>query len=276
MTPIANYVFVVLGSTVNFTDRSSNTPTDWLWDFGDMTNSTEQNPTKIYTSPGTYNINLTVTNTNGSNYISYSLIISQTGAFDILVVLAQELPSDFIQDTDYVNTRLSYWRLYLQPIVNPKIPDSYLNDQNYWPSLVNMLIVKLVLHDYLIKLAQEAMINLIAISGTSTTGGNGNIKIMEEGPAKAEWFDSSKTLQTLFGVNDNGVTFFMEVTSSICDLSKRLRILLPMCPKLSYSPTAMQKATGCKPPQVIQLERYVNNYLGDKSNYLSDSQISKG
>jgi len=41
---------VTLGSVVQFTDLSTNSPTEWLWDFGDGTTSRLQNPTKIYTA----------------------------------------------------------------------------------------------------------------------------------------------------------------------------------------------------------------------------------
>ncbi|MDD3702246.1 MAG: PKD domain-containing protein [Bacteroidales bacterium] len=34
----------------------------WLWDFGDGTNSTERNPVKTYSNPGTYTVSLTVGN----------------------------------------------------------------------------------------------------------------------------------------------------------------------------------------------------------------------
>jgi parallel beta-helix repeat protein len=53
--------------TVNFTDQSTGTPTSWLWDFGDGTNTTEQNPSHIYTSTGTYSVSLTVSNDDGSD-----------------------------------------------------------------------------------------------------------------------------------------------------------------------------------------------------------------
>jgi PKD repeat protein len=33
----------------------------WLWDFGDGNTSTDQNPTHVYTTQGTYNVSLTVT-----------------------------------------------------------------------------------------------------------------------------------------------------------------------------------------------------------------------
>ncbi|MBU1369586.1 MAG: PKD domain-containing protein [Bacteroidetes bacterium] len=63
---------------VNFTDQSTNDPTSWLWDFGDGTTSTQQNPTKTYNSEGTYNITLTVSNTYGSNTLTKDNYITVT------------------------------------------------------------------------------------------------------------------------------------------------------------------------------------------------------
>ncbi|MEZ4937305.1 MAG: M4 family metallopeptidase [Crocinitomicaceae bacterium] len=52
---------------VHFTDNSSDNPTSWLWDFGDGSTSTDQNPIHIYTSNGTYNVTLTVSNSFGND-----------------------------------------------------------------------------------------------------------------------------------------------------------------------------------------------------------------
>ncbi len=53
--------------TVLFTDTSCGAPGTWSWDFGDGTNSTEQNPGHVYTQPGaTYTVSLTVNSTLGS------------------------------------------------------------------------------------------------------------------------------------------------------------------------------------------------------------------
>ncbi|GAB2943264.1 hypothetical protein GCM10027048_04850 [Hymenobacter coalescens] len=63
---------------VQFTDQSQNGPTSWLWDFGDGTTSTQQNPRKCYTTAGTFTVALTATNTAGSNsstrtnYVTYN------------------------------------------------------------------------------------------------------------------------------------------------------------------------------------------------------------
>ena len=54
-----------------FTDQSTNTPTSWLWNFGDNTaTSTLQNPSHTYTVAGTYSVTLTATNNNGSNTLT--------------------------------------------------------------------------------------------------------------------------------------------------------------------------------------------------------------
>ncbi len=54
---------------VNFTDVSTNTPTQWSWDLGNGTLTTVQNPTTTYLNPGVYTIKLIATNASGSNTI---------------------------------------------------------------------------------------------------------------------------------------------------------------------------------------------------------------
>ncbi len=54
--------------TVQFTDASSSNTDSRLWDFGDGSpTSVETNPSHIYSSPGTYTVSLTCTNTIGSD-----------------------------------------------------------------------------------------------------------------------------------------------------------------------------------------------------------------
>jgi PKD repeat protein len=57
---------------VFFTDVSSNTPTSWNWSFGDGTYSESQNPEHWFNRSGLYRVNLTATNTAGSNKTSQS------------------------------------------------------------------------------------------------------------------------------------------------------------------------------------------------------------
>ena len=52
--------------TVQFTDLSENV-TEWNWDFGDGTYSTEKNPIHTYSTAGIYKVKLTVINENGTD-----------------------------------------------------------------------------------------------------------------------------------------------------------------------------------------------------------------
>jgi PKD repeat protein len=53
---------------VQFTDLSyQGDPTSWLWDFGDGSTSTAQNPSHIYTNPGRYSVALTAVNDGGQS-----------------------------------------------------------------------------------------------------------------------------------------------------------------------------------------------------------------
>ena len=60
---------------VNFYDQTSNSPSNWLWDFGDGNTSAQQNPTHTYTSSGNYTVELITSNSFGSDTITYNNLI---------------------------------------------------------------------------------------------------------------------------------------------------------------------------------------------------------
>jgi lysyl endopeptidase len=72
---IANQTNVLPGTTVNFTDQSSNTPTSWTWtispssgwSFAGGTSGSSQNPQVTFLEIGQYTISLTVSNPQGNS-----------------------------------------------------------------------------------------------------------------------------------------------------------------------------------------------------------------
>jgi Zn-dependent metalloprotease len=53
--------------TIQFTDKSTSSPTSWAWDFGDGQTSTIQNPSHTYTAAGSYTVKLKATNAFGND-----------------------------------------------------------------------------------------------------------------------------------------------------------------------------------------------------------------
>lgn len=75
---------------VQFQDLSTQqngTITNWLWDFGDGTTSTQQNPTHTYQSYGKHNVKLTVTNSAG---------VQSENSYGILAGTSQEVNGFYI------------------------------------------------------------------------------------------------------------------------------------------------------------------------------------
>jgi len=82
--PIAAYIAspttITVDKSIQFTDQSTNNPTSWDWDFGDGGTSTEQNPSHVYSTVGTYTVSLTVKNSYGSDTETKPNYITVTGS----------------------------------------------------------------------------------------------------------------------------------------------------------------------------------------------------
>jgi len=70
-SPRAGYVPL----SVTFTDLSIGTISNWSWDFGDGSTSSEENPTHTYTGMGLFTVNLTVCNEGGCSWLNRSSYI---------------------------------------------------------------------------------------------------------------------------------------------------------------------------------------------------------
>ncbi|MBL4735621.1 MAG: PKD domain-containing protein, partial [Flavobacteriales bacterium] len=75
--PVANFSHTDNGSGgYTFTDQSSNTPTTWLWDFGDGNTSAAQNPAYQYAADGTYTVCLTIFNASGADTVCSTVVVT--------------------------------------------------------------------------------------------------------------------------------------------------------------------------------------------------------
>lgn len=100
----ANKTNPAVNETISFTDESAFAPTSWAWDFGDGTTSTEQNPTHEYTEVGTYTVQLTVENENGSDTeIKENYIIVEQG------IICTSDPCPIETDNDFTETSIPYY-----------------------------------------------------------------------------------------------------------------------------------------------------------------------
>lgn len=78
--------------TVTFTDQSGGAPSSWLWQFGDGTSSTQQNPTKKYGTAGTYAVTLTVYRNDASAQTTRTITVANSTGGTQLPVAAFETP----------------------------------------------------------------------------------------------------------------------------------------------------------------------------------------
>ena len=67
----------VAGEMVAFTDTSTGDPTSWTWVFDDGGTSSEQNPSHGFVAAGSYQVELTATNDQGSDTASMTIMVDQ-------------------------------------------------------------------------------------------------------------------------------------------------------------------------------------------------------
>ena len=160
--PTASFNYTYNGLSFLFKDRSSGIVTSYLWDFGDSSTSILQDPPEhTYATPGQYKVTLTVTNADGSSTYE-SLLIARPApslSLPILELVRIGLPGGIVLENQAYYSHVQKWQLFFQPSFN--ILDSDVFDETKWPSLVNVLISKLVIYDLILNAANGSMVAFI-------------------------------------------------------------------------------------------------------------------
>ncbi len=95
--PVASFTVAGTCNSRTFTSTSTiglGTISTYAWDFGDGTTSNVANPTKVYTSPGTYTVSLTVTSNNPLLACSHTATQSVTVSFPTITSVTSTNPTN--------------------------------------------------------------------------------------------------------------------------------------------------------------------------------------
>jgi len=264
--PIAYFGYSKSGLTVSFINTSLNSPVSYDWDFGDGSTSNEKNPSHEYSGMGFFTVRLVCTNTDGdSEPLVMNIGVGQNNdMLDTTVVelIDHYMPSALMGEINAPEkiALIQKWQLYLQPLV--VIPQEILPEDTHnefaWPGLVNSLIAQLVSYDIILQGANQ----FISASGTAggteldtdtgTVETNAQIKSIETGPAKTEWYQNETSTSSSENIKNIGAAFASatkaggaldQLKNAICQQAARLRIYLPMCGQLSGNTT---------PPSIVK------------------------
>ncbi len=113
--PVVDFTWSISGTTVSFTDLSTNTPDYWNWDFGDLGSSTLQNPSHFYAAPSSFTVCLTAGNVAGEG--TFCEVVSFNGIEDNLEA----------EINIYPNPANNYLQLEIS------------NDKNYYAEIINVV-----------------------------------------------------------------------------------------------------------------------------------------
>lgn len=110
----ANTVEVWEGETIQFTDLTTQGPTEWAWNFGDESTSDVQYPAHIYADEGTYTVTLTAVNNIGEDTeekLAYILVnaLTEVPVVDFEADETSILVSEEVQFTDLSTLLATAW-----------------------------------------------------------------------------------------------------------------------------------------------------------------------
>lgn len=264
MTNTVGFITTVTGLKVKFTNTSSSLleGQSFKWDFGDGNASTEKDPVHQYGEAGSFFVILHRIDSNGSTESIQQEIrvtdkVKTQLSGSIYDLIDQYIPKSIFGDISYATKRLyiEKWQLYIQPLVNHLIPEEEYKNEFYYEALENQLIMELAAYDFLTwSLAKSIEASSVSIIN-STTGGaedsessEGRVKKISTGPTEVEYFEGVDSDSSVIkALQSSGVIDILK--QSLCGLSDRLDIYLPMCRARSL--TQVPKVVNRRSPGLL-------------------------
>lgn len=255
---ISNFSYSIDNGTVAFFDLSLNGPTEWLWEFGDGNTSNLQNPVHNYNQLGRYEVKLITKNSNGeSSEPLIEIIDILGGGIEYISTSILELTNNYtpgiINDLSNIQEKIGLirkWQLYLQPLITQpqEIEKKDTFNELKYSGLVKNLIAQLVAYDLILEASNAFLLRVTQTDKEEegeegeTNAKGGQIKSIETGPTKTEWYEDKTGVDKSEAYKNIGSTLTTAtkigglldaLRASICQLAYRVDIFLPMCPPIS-------------------------------------------
>ncbi|HFB99795.1 MAG TPA: T9SS type A sorting domain-containing protein, partial [Phaeodactylibacter sp.] len=130
--PSADYSVNQSGGGYQFTNESEESDS-YIWDFGDGTMSTDENPFKIYNATGNYTVKLTAVNACAEDFRIQSLEVMVTGVEDLAKHLQMQIfpnPNDGVFFIKIENAKVEEVEAELWDINGRRMDDFFIKNNN--------------------------------------------------------------------------------------------------------------------------------------------------
>ena len=151
LLPAADFTFSFSGLNASFTDISTNSPTEWFWEFGDGGNSTVQNPVHAYPVDGDYNVCLTASNAYGEN--TNCKVISTTEINTIQEALLNVYPNPANEFVIIELMDFDPQTIEIYDLLGQRINIAYKYNSN---NIVELNTSQLISGNYIVKIKNES------------------------------------------------------------------------------------------------------------------------
>lgn len=179
------YEFAPSGNlTVLFTDQSTGNPTNWLWDFGDGSTSTEQNPIHYYNGYSLFTVCLTIWDDDSTCYDNYceDIIIGTFPDCENWIWYEQFGNTTFeFHGEAFPETDLYYWDFGDSVTASGQVAE-----HTYDPNMGNFFVVSLVTYHFDPMLGDSCVAESVQ---EITIGGTGDCE---------NWFEFQQTPDLTF------------------------------------------------------------------------------